>query len=98
MKRGPSKLPPAEATAWWANFKQLLDESNDWPSVYIFKFIAPKEQIDELKYVFIGNKIDIKASSKGKYHSLTSKIMIESSEEVIDIYKRAGAIEGVISL
>lgn len=98
MKRRPSKLPPAEAKEWWDNFQKLLDESNEWPSIYIFKFIAPKENIDELKYVFIGNKIDIKASSKGKYHSLTSKIMITSSDEVIEIYKRAGSIEGVISL
>jgi len=93
-----SKYPSAEAKEWWQNFKQLLDDNNDWPGEYVFKFIAPKEKAGDLKDVFIGHDIDIKASSKGAYHSITSRIIVTSSDEVVDIYQRAGAIEGVISL
>jgi putative lipoic acid-binding regulatory protein len=93
-----SKFPSADAEEWWDNFKKLLDESNEWPVEYIFKFIAPKENMGDLKAVFVGHEIDIKASSKGSYHSITSRIQVASSEEVVDVYQRAGAIEGVISL
>mgnify|MGYP002629182280 CR=1 FL=1 len=93
-----SKYPSAEAKEWWANFKKLLDDNNEWPGVYIFKFIALKQNIPDLKEVFVGHEIDIKASSKGKYQSLTSRVLVASSDEIIDIYLRAGAIEGVISL
>jgi len=93
-----SKYPLAEAKEWWANFKKLLDDNNEWPGVYIFKFIAPKQNIPDLKEVFVGHETDIKASSKGKYQSLTSRVLVASSDEIIDIYLRAGAIEGVISL
>jgi len=93
-----SRYPSPEAKEWWENFQKLLDESNDWPVEYIFKFIAPKEHVGDLKEVFDGHEIDIKASKKGSYHSITSRIHVSSSDEVIDIYQRAGKVEGVISL
>jgi len=93
----PGKLPLSDP-AWWDNFKQLLDDGYDWPGVYVFKFIVPKQNVEELKAVFEGHEIDIKASSKGSYHSLTSRIQVDSSEDVIAIYRAAGSIEGVISL
>ncbi|MDA1029139.1 MAG: DUF493 family protein [Bacteroidetes bacterium] len=93
-----SRHPSAEAKEWWANFKKLLDDNNEWPGEYIFKFIAPKNNIGDLKAIFIGQKIDIKASSKGTYHSLTTRVVVESSDEIIEIYHRASAVEGVVSL
>ena len=94
----PMSIPSSDSAEWWDNFRQLLDSTNEWPSKYLFKFIAPKTEVDELKTVFEGQKIDIKASSKGTYHSVTSSIVCHSADDVIAIYKKAGAIEGVISL
>ncbi|MBT3449696.1 MAG: DUF493 domain-containing protein [Bacteroidetes Order II. Incertae sedis bacterium] len=94
----PSKIPSSDNQEWWDDFKNLLEDQYDFPSLYLFKFIAPKEQMADLKEVFIGNDIDVKASSKGKYQSVTSRILVDSSQEIIDIYQRAGSIEGVISL
>lgn len=94
----PLNFPIHDATEWWDNFKKLLDDNNEWPAEYVFKFIAPRGNVADLKDIFIGYDIDIKASSRGSYHSVTSRIRVSTSEEVIEIYKRAGAIKGVISL
>ena len=93
-----SKLPSAANREWWDDFKVLLEDQYEFPTLYLFKFIAPKENMADLKEVFIGNDIDIKASSKGKYQSVTSRVLVESSQEIVDIYQSAGKIEGVISL
>jgi len=94
----PKRIPDSESTEWWDNFKQLLENNYEWPGEYLFKFIVPKESVEELKAVFEGQEIDVKASSKGKYHSVTSRILCQTSDEVISYYKNAGTIDGVISL
>jgi uncharacterized protein len=84
---------------WWANFRQLLDSQVEWPSEYLFKFIVPKRQLDEMKNIFDKEEqLVVRASSKGKYLSVTARVMVDSSDDVIAIYTAAGAIEGIISL
>lgn len=92
-------LPEAEDdAAWWARFKELLDDQNDWPAQYTFKFIAPAGRVDELKEVFGDHPVRVRASSKGNYKSVTAQIRMSSSEEVLAIYEEASSIDGVISL
>ena len=93
-----NSLQPSDATEWWDNFRKLLDNDNKWPSEYLFKFIVPKAGLAELKKVFEGQEIDVKASTRGNYLSVTSKIMVHASDDVIKIYRAAGAVDGVISL
>ncbi len=83
---------------WWDRFKQLLDEQNDWPSEYVFKFIVPKEGFDRLKRVFGDHPIKVRASTRGNYLSVTARMVMNSSRQIVDIYTRAGSIEGVVSL
>lgn len=83
---------------WWNRFKELLDDQNDWPTRYTFKFIAPSRRIDELKNVFGDHPVRVRESSKGNYKSVTAHLQMSSSEEVISIYEEASSIEGVISL
>jgi putative lipoic acid-binding regulatory protein len=83
---------------WWDRFKELLDDQNDWPTQYTFKFIAPAKRTDDLKDVFGDHPIRVRESSKGNYKSVTAQIRMSSSEEVIAIYEEASHIEGVISL
>lgn len=83
---------------WWEEFQELLDEENDWPTQYTFKFIAPSQNLEELKSVFNDHPVRVRASSKGNYMSVTARIRVESSEEVIAVYEEAARIEGVISL
>lgn len=84
--------------AWWNRFKELLDDQNDWPTQYTFKFIAPAGRVDELKAVFGEHPVRVRASSKGNYKSVTAHLRVSSSEEVISVYEDAATIEDVIAL
>lgn len=83
---------------WWERFKDLLDEQNDWPTRYTFKFIAPTTSVGALKSVFGDHPVEVRSSSKGNYMSVTARMRMTSSDEVIAIYDEASDIEGVISL
>ena len=83
---------------WWEEFRELLDDQNDWPTTYTFKFIAPTARLDDLKDVFGDHAIDVRSSSQGNYKSVTARMRMESSDEVVAIYEEASSIEGVISL
>ena len=83
---------------WWEEFRNLLDEENEWPTKYTFKFIAPSPKLDTLKEVFGDHPVDVRASSKGNYKSVTARIEVQSSDDVVSIYEEAASIEGVISL
>lgn len=83
---------------WWNRFKELLDDQNDWPTQYTFKFIAPAGQVDKVKTVFGDHPVRVRESSKGNYKSVTANLRMSSSEEVVSIYEEASRIDGVISL
>ena len=80
------------------SFKEKLDSIHAWPSLYMFKFIVPVGKEEEIEQLFPKNEVKTKHSSQGNYISLTAKLMINSSEEVINIYKKANEVQGVIAL
>ena len=79
-------------------FKEKLDGAHKWPSLYMFKFIVPQGKEDEVFALFPKNNLTTRASSKGKYISVTAKVMMGSSEAVLEKYKEANKIEGVFAL
>lgn len=80
-------------------FKELLDQEYSWPSPYLFKFVVLAEHSDEvLKAIAIGELVSKKSSRNGKYISLSIQVVVYSSDEIIEIYKKASLVEGVISL
>ena len=80
-------------------FKIKLDSTTSWPSLYMFKFIVPVSNVSKVKDLFLPNhKVTSKKSKNGKFVSLTTKIMAGSSLQVVDIYKAATKIEGLIAL
>jgi putative lipoic acid-binding regulatory protein len=81
-----------------ASFKEKLESSGDFPMVYMFKFIVPKGKEIEVRALFPKNEISLKPSSGGKYVSTTIQAMMESADQIIDLYEKAASIEGVISL
>lgn len=83
---------------WWDNFRTLLDDQNEWPSTYLFKFIAPKEKAEDVQRLFEGQDVLVRASAQGSYHSITSRVHVDNAESIVDYYRRAALIEGVISL
>jgi hypothetical protein len=79
-------------------FKQMLDQEHQWPTWYMFKFITPRDKEDLVVALFPDGQATVKASSKGKYRSVTSKIIMASAQEVLDIYEKAYHIDGVLAL
>ena len=79
-------------------FKQKLDEVHDFPTVYMFKFTVTEDKKDEVHALFPKYELTLKPSSKGKYISVTTSVLMPSSDKVIEIYKEASKIEGLISL
>ena len=80
------------------DFRQKLDQQYYWPTLYMFKFIVPRGKEQEIKKLFPKNDILEKLSTKGNYSSLTIKMMLNSSEDVIRIYTEADQVEGLIAL
>lgn len=86
------------------NFEELrkkLNETQTYPSVYMFKFIfaAEHRKIALVENLF-GEDAEIytKESDKGKYISITVKEVVMSTDEIINIYTKASDIEGVMFL
>ena len=79
-------------------FKQQLDQEHQWPGWYLFKFIVPRAQEQEVKALFPEETVSVKPSSKGNYCSISAKVMMQSSEEVMKIYESAYQIEGILAL
>ena len=80
------------------DFKELLDSQYSWPADYLFKFIVNKAYKDELLSTLGGHRAIEKPSSKGKYVSISLRIMMRSSDEVMALYTKAAKVKTVISL
>lgn len=83
---------------WLRSFREKLDQHHAWPSLYIFKFIVPSGKELQVKELFPLHTTTERASKQGKYTSVTVQMMMPSAEEVIEIYKKAAEIEGLIAL
>lgn len=70
-----------------------------FPTKFPFKLIFPIEKLEEVKQVFDGkDPFDYRPSKEGNYLSITCHARMNSVEAIIDIYKKAAKIKGVISL
>jgi hypothetical protein len=79
-------------------FRRLLDEQNDWPDHFTFKFIVPIERFEQLQSLLTEHEFKTRPSSKGNYVSVTLNPLIESTDEVIELYTRVSVIEGLVAL
>ncbi|HLW30365.1 MAG TPA: DUF493 family protein [Brumimicrobium sp.] len=74
-------------------------EKEEWPSLYLFKFISPSDnhKIALITNMFNENsEINMRPSSKGNYTSISVKEIMMSAEDVIKVYEDTALIEGVI--
>ena len=87
---------------FYERFQKQLEESQNWPDLYMFKFIikSNSHQIDKLTDLFNNPSkgVSLVNSSKKKFQSLTITIEMKSPQQVIAIYKKASEFEGVIIL
>ncbi len=80
------------------DFRKQLQDHYRFPTLYLFKFIVPSERSEDFRNLFPDIQFDPKPSKTGKYISFSKKHRVMSSEEVIEIYKKAYTIDGIISL
>ena len=87
---------------FYNRLKAELKTTSVWPSLYLYKFIVPSEdvKINAIKNIFdnMGAIINTRKSSKGKYTSASIEVHMKNPEAVIEKYKEVAKIEGVISL
>lgn len=81
------------------NFKELLNREYSWPARYTFKFIVPAAREKDIEDIFKKDiEIKKKPSSGGKYTSITIYAIMANADEIIEHYKAAATISGIISL
>jgi putative lipoic acid-binding regulatory protein len=81
--------------------RKQLDATHTWPCEFMFKFIVPKGNENEaaLRAIFgLKAKLQMKASSTGKYKAFTIRDRVKSADEVFSRYEAASQIPGIISL
>lgn len=92
----------ANDESFYKRFHQQLLDTSSWPSTYVFKFIVPSsgDALDSLKVLFANDavKIKVRASSKGKYSSISITGTFDKPSIIIEKYKSAAKIPNIIQL
>lgn len=76
-------------------------ELQEWPDVYLFKFIVPNSShaIAQATALFSDlTELNFHESKTGKYVSVSAKEMMLNVDDIIAVYHKAAAIEGIVSL
>jgi putative lipoic acid-binding regulatory protein len=91
-----------DKNTFYTKLKVQLEDTTKFPTDYMYKFIVPSDenQVKEVEGLFNNKGADIKTKSSktGKYISLSVVLKIESADKVIEYYKKAEKIKGIISL
>jgi len=77
-------------------YEQLKEQK--YPLIFPFKFIGPPEKVYQLKKLLKDAELSEKPSRNGKYVSLTAKAMMMDPDSIINIYKEAAKIKGIVTL
>ncbi|GGH74234.1 MAG: DUF493 family protein [Bacteroidetes bacterium] len=84
------------------SLRQKLDEMETWPTLYMYKFIVPadNQKVAQVEALFDTkeSQVTTRTSKNGNFVSITAVEMMISPESVIDRYKQAEGIEGLMSL
>ena len=80
------------------SFRSSLDANHEWPCLFTFKFIVPKDQIVIVLGLFADDPVSSRESSTGRFTSFTIDMHVHSADEVIAIYQRVAQVPGVLSL
>ena len=83
---------------WADSFREKLDRNYSWPALYIYKFIVPRGKEEDVRRLFPLHTTSEKESRNGNYVSLTFQMMMPSSIAVVEVYRKASVIEGLIAL
>lgn len=80
------------------SFRQKVEDQHSFPGYYTFKFIVPHHKRDIVLAFLPEGEISFKESSNGNYVSVTARIKLQTSQQVLDVYIEANDVEGLIAL
>jgi uncharacterized protein len=87
---------------FYERLKVELDNSNNWPAEYLFKFIVPSTDENiafvENAFDFMGAAIKTTKSKTGKFTSISIDATVKNADEIIEKYKEVSTIKGIVSL
>lgn len=78
--------------------KLVLDETVEFPTEYLFKFIVPISEVAHILYHLQGFEVTERPSSNGNYISISAKKIFNGSDEIIKVYRSVSTIKGLIAL
>ncbi len=81
--------------------KSMLWAEQKWPGIYYFKFIVPNDKVklDQVKKLFkFEGDITYRTSRDIRFIALSCKQEMKNPDDVLELYRKASEIEGVISL
>ncbi|XOV67768.1 MAG: DUF493 domain-containing protein [Fluviicola sp.] len=84
----------------YSKLKEQL-ELQSWPDVYFFKFIVPNDakRVAKVSALFDNaDDLQLQPSKTGKYVSISAKELMLDVDSIIEKYKKAAKIEGLIPL
>jgi hypothetical protein len=80
---------------------RLQLEQEEWPNVYLFKFIVPNDthNVALVNALFDETaNIEYHESRNGKFISVSAREFMLNVDSIIDIYVRSSKIQGLIAL
>lgn len=80
---------------------RLQLELMDWPNVYFYKFIVPNETelVEKVRSLFDDtSEITFNPSKNGKFMSVSIKEVAIDVDSILEKYRQAATIKGIISL
>ena len=81
-----------------SNFLERINSFHKFPCNYIFKFIVPISEKENILKLFKNDDLKIKQSSTRKFISITLSKMMKNADEIIYIYEKASKIKNIILL
>lgn len=88
--------------AFYDSLRDKLEQNHDFPEQYLFKFIisSNQEKLTEIYRLFDGLEYSAitRDSRNNKYISLSINAFVLDANQVVDIYQKAGRLEGVLML
>ena len=84
----------------YRNLREQLNKQEDWPTLYMFKFIVPStnKNIALVESKFSDEAvISQKQSTNGKYISITIKEVMLDADSIISKYQEMECIEGLMA-
>ena len=87
---------------FYKKLKKKLKKDTSFPTKYLFKFIVPSDEdkILQVENIFNhkGAVLTKRTSKTNKYTSVSAHVIMKKPDHIIEIYKEAEKVEGIISL